>query len=652
MNLTRSFAILYLICVVIVGVFSAETSTNSTAKVEEKKCDESCFNVCSIDKDLETCGLECNCQEKAKELNIQLTKNERCWGQCRQECSLEMFTKTTKDATAAPSDCFGDCSCICNRGCTDSCKTSPLKAFCLTSCGCPNNQTVTNALLKKSEEYFKADLDPRSGDEITAEFQGKLADAVAKSTKKTTVAEVKPVETKIPEVVAPQPKVIEAQVPEAKATETLLPQVKLLAQSDEEDVGDDFEDYINKAKERYAEKRAAKEKKILNRKLQKVEERWDEYVSDATKIGVDPLVFCNQTCSHDCFLEADKSTYDILTGCLINKCQCFQPRLPKVSDKISFEALIALKNIILDEEANSNYEVTTSHTLSDVVKVTSAVESPEEKYPGPEDQRDAKEKAEARVEKAKQDATDKGEEIKQKVDDKAQEIKQKVDDKVGEIKQKSDEKLTTDKKEEIKKVVEEAGEKAKETGKGVGDYVKETAVGVKDKVVEIASKGKEKVKEIADSITGSGDNKTQTDIPPTGIPDATSGPGDSIVPPQADSLKGCNLTCFRECLDLKRFIPYPVIQQCISVRCHCNLENTSDKLEALMQMTSLEALSSLELQNKQPSLLFAFFLTALVLAILAGGATLLYMYVLDQGLRKRNFSEMDYATEPGYERLA
>jgi len=41
------------------------------------------------------------------------------------------------------------------------------------------------------------------------------------------------------------------------------------------------------------------EKQELNKKLAKIEQKWNEYVANANKIGIDPTVFCNQTCSHD-----------------------------------------------------------------------------------------------------------------------------------------------------------------------------------------------------------------------------------------------------------------------------------------------------------------------------------------------------------------
>lgn len=190
-----------------------------------KVCDEACFATCSQDKDIILCGTECNCQDKAQQLQTELTKNERCWGQCRQQCVIDMFTKPKVSDLGTPGDCFGDCSCVCNRGCTQSCEDSPFKENCLQSCGCPKDKKQTEGLIKRSQDYFDAPLDPRSSDEIAAEFQGKLADVIAET----------------------------------------------------------------------FNKKEAKEKKVLNKKLQKIEDKWNRYVENANKLGIDTQVFCNQT---------------------------------------------------------------------------------------------------------------------------------------------------------------------------------------------------------------------------------------------------------------------------------------------------------------------------------------------------------------------
>lgn len=574
------------LCVLLLLLTFALGEKNSTETHSEKKkgCDKKCFNECTQDKDLNVCGSECDCDKEAKELATELTKNERCWGQCRQNCVLEMFNpKSPKDTTAAPGDCFGNCSCICNRGCTASCEKSPMKGFCLQSCGCPANKTISEDLLEKGEDYFKLPLDPRSGDELAVEFQGKLADVIAEK--------------------------------------------------------------FNKTQE--------KEKVVLNKKLKKVEEKWNDYVKNADKLGLDPKVFCNQTCSHDCFLEADQTTYDILTGCLISKCQCFQPKLPQASEKISFEALLALKNIILSEEGETlNSEIITEKTII-------AADTVEVKYPTKEDTEKASKEVKEEAKDTKQKADENAKDAKHEAKEKLSEAKHEADEKASEVKHKAEEKS-----EKVSESVKNAtgtvgdsikgtGEKVKEVAHNISEGATEKAGEVRDKVAEIAEEGKQKVKEIADSFTGSEDEKKKLDLPPTSVPSPKKSEDQKVledVPKIGEN--ECNLTCFRECLDLKKFVPYPVIQQCINVRCHCTLDNTSEKLEALMQMASLNVVSSPEIVNEKPSVFVTFLLTAFILAILAGGATLLYLYFADKELRKRLSSEMEYTQEPGYERLA
>lgn len=387
---------------------------------------------------------------------------------------------------------------------------------------------------------------------------------------------------------------------------------------------------IAKDKE-YAEKRLAfydndekKDKKHLDKKLSKIEKKWNDYVENANKLGVDPLVFCNQSCSHDCFLEAEKSTYDILTGCLISKCQCFQPKLPKTSEKISFEALLTLKNIILEEENNSDYELSSSSQVTRVKSVIKSFDEEAEATPAPVE---SEETEDAPTPVDSEEAEEQAEEVRQKSDEKYQEKKQ----------------------QEEQELAHKDADKYEEKGESIGGKVGEVAGEAKDKISDIAEKGKEKVKEVADSLTGN--KNITTEVPPTGIPDTRTGPD---AAPIADP-KECNLTCFRECIDLKQFVPYPVIQQCINLRCHCTLDTASkvtQKLQGLLQLSSLEALNNAELQKGKPSVFMGLLLTALVLAILAGGCAFLYMYMLDKDLKKQFTSEMDYASEPGYERLA
>jgi len=510
------------------------TEVEETPAVEEeKKCDEFCYDTCALDNDADECAKACDCDVEVQKQRVQLTKNERCWGTCRQSCVLEMLTKSDSDTGSEPKgDCFGSCSCICNQGCTNSCEKSPMKGFCLQSCGCPKNETISDELLEQSEMYFKLPLDPRDSNDIAADFQTKLTIAVSSSFNKD----------------------------------------------------------------------AFKEQKLLNKKLQHIEHKWDEYVRNANKLGVDPLVFCDQTCSHDCFLEADKSTYDILTSCLISKCECFNPKLPKAHDNVSFEALIALKNIINSEEDATilPMKVVSDNTtlLSEQVVENSVV--PKAAVSTIADDMEAQSKLTSiqSLSEIGDDAAETGEKAKDTAED------------AGEI-------------------VKEKSEEAKETSETV---VEEAT----DKIKEIVEAGKQKIKDMTDKFTG--DDKDKVDI---------------VENPVVIEDKECNLTCFRECLDLKKFVPYPVIQQCIQIRCECTLDSSSSKLESLIQLNSLDSLTSPEIQKEQPSVLLNFLLSMFILSIMIGAAILLFTFIADkESRRKRKNSDAGmYNDGLMYERL-
>ena len=651
---------------------SAQEKVPDTAKAAEpaKKCDQACFDECTKDKPLSECGVKCNCTEKADALTVQLTKNERCYGQCRQACTLKMFTnpvdykdagKKDKKEKTEGDDCFGSCTCICNKGCTDSCAKSAMKNFCLQSCGCPKNQTVTEDLLKKSDEYFKLPLDPRSNDELAADFQHKLTETVNEAFNKTESTEVKKVE-KADDKKVEEPKVEETKVEEKKVEEKKV----------------DPKEVLQLHKKEVIEKK--KQEAKLNSKLEKIEKKWNDYVENANKLGVDPLVFCNQTCSHDCFLEANASTYDILTGCLINKCHCFQPDLPEASEKISFEALIALKNIILSEEERPGLEQATTAKSTGVGKIPTqmAVETEEEEYPtSEEDREEAREEAHEAKHEAREEAEEaekSAEEAEQEVDEKAHEAKEKAEEhykKAKEAARAKHEEAKEAAKEEYHKVkqdsdydktAKETGEKAKSWGKNAGEKVKDAAVDAKDKVAEIAEAGKQKVKEIADSFKGDPKEKRKTEVPPTGQPPLEHDEGavksgdvvaNNTLAGNTTQTEECNLKCFRECLDLKKFVPYPVIQQCIEVRCHCTLDKTAQKLNELIQLNSLDTLGSSELNAQKPSVFFNFMLTLFILTLMGGAVYLLFKHILEKTKGKRFYSdsEMEYAPEPGYERI-
>lgn len=89
-------------------------------------------------------------------------------------------------------------------------------------------------------------------------------------------------------------------------------------------------------------------------------------------------------------------------------------------------------------------------------------------------------------------------------------------------------------------------------------------------------------------------------------------------------IKECNLTCFRECLDLKKFVPFPVIQQCISLRCSCNLDTSVEKLDSLIQMSMAPQVPA----SSESHSVIADFLFAILLVAFAYSAYLYYNYLL------------------------
>lgn len=387
---------------------------------------------------------------------------------------------------------------------------------------------MSDKLIKKGADYFKLPLDPRSNDDLAAEFQGKLADAIAKSFNKTEKVE-----------------------PEVKKEE--------------------------------------KEKQVLNEKLRKIEKKWDEYVENANKLGVDPKVFCNQTCSHECFLDADKSTYEILTTCLINKCECFKPKLPKASNEVSLDALMALKKIIEEEEDKPKYENVTENKPTAGTPIVTG------------------------------DAT------------------AAIKDKVGSV--------TIANAQEVGKEIDDFYNNAKHKAEDIWDKSKDAAKDAEDRIGKIAEKGKDKVDEIVDEVK----KKTRKEAPGVQVLASTEPTAqEGATPTEA---KECDLKCFKDCLELKKFVPYPVIQQCIEVRCHCVLDNTSEKLQYLVQSNALDVLSSPEIQTQRPSLFANFLLALFMLSIMMGAAFVLFKFIAERE-GKRKYHSSDSYSEPMYERLA
>lgn len=120
----------------------------------------------------------------------------------------------------------------------------------------------------------------------------------------------------------------------------------------------------------------------------------------------------------------------------------------------------------------------------------------------------------------------------------------------------------------------------------------------------------------------------------------------------------CNLTCFRECLDMKKFVPFPVIQQCIEIKCSCQLNETSAKIDAVSQLIQIESLyktlETEQMKSQGPSIFVTFLITLFILSVMAGSAYLIFKYVNNDKIYFKKFyddHELMYTEEPGYERI-
>lgn len=74
-----------------------------------------------------------------------------------------------------------------------------------------------------------------------------------------------------------------------------------------------------------------------------------------------------------------------------------------------------------------------------------------------------------------------------------------------------------------------------------------------------------------------------------------------ILTDPATTVEECNLACFDECLNLKNYVSFPVIKQCIQVRCHCNLDTGVEKLKEYLSLNSMDTLSSVSTNSAKPS---------------------------------------------------
>lgn len=124
-----------------------------------------------------------------------------------------------------------------------------------------------------------------------------------------------------------------------------------------------------------------------------------------------------------------------------------------------------------------------------------------------------------------------------------------------------------------------------------------------------------------------------------------------ILTDPATTVEECNLVCFDECLKLKNYVSFPVIKQCIQVRCHCNLDTGVEKLKEYLSLNSMDTFSSVSTNSAKPSFFTHFMLTIFILTIMGGGAFVLFKYIKDRESLKRAYfkDDIEYTQENGYE---
>jgi hypothetical protein len=87
----------------------------------------------------------------------------------------------------------------------------------------------------------------------------------------------------------------------------------------------------------------------------------------------------------------------------------------------------------------------------------------------------------------------------------------------------------------------------------------------------------------------------------------------------------CNLTCFSECLELKKLSPYPVIQQCVETRCHCAIDESSQKIDAVQQMVGLTAVDAVAPTGSAWGSFLRFLVSIIIIAFIFTAAFIAYM---------------------------
>lgn len=141
----------------------------------------------------------------------------------------------------------------------------------------------------------------------------------------------------------------------------------------------------------------------------------------------------------------------------------------------------------------------------------------------------------------------------------------------------------------------------------------------------------------------------------------TTVPTEIVAPaaPENITTPECDLKCFRECLELKKYVPFPVIQQCIEIRCHCQLDENAEKLSAISALYNFDAINKANEMAKGDgqgtSFLLNLIITILLFSVLSACIYVVYKLASkDEILYTKYFDdegEMVYNEQPGYQRI-
>lgn len=245
------------------------------------------------------------------------------------------------------------------------------------------------------------------------------------------------------------------------------------------------------------------------KKLNKIKTKWNDYNTAADKAGIDLDVFCNQTCSDSCFDDATTSTEPVQT--ILTQCLIKKCHCFRVKVPLPEQK---------DDDTNSLLE------FSKIVATVEAEETAAELLGG-----DAKDVAKAAA------GTETGGKVKKVIDDiwgvPATPEPAKPEAPVTPV-------AEPEKTAETKPVAP-----AEKPASPVTDAVKGA---VTDSVHKV----------IADSTATADKAKAEYD--------ATKAEVQAAI-----KARECDLPCFKECLGLKKYAPYPVIETCVTKKCHCEV---------------------------------------------------------------------------------